>query len=67
MRLGDTLVQASRCYLHQQLGLFVLIGQIKIAAHDGLDDKSPIQMIGSRNGATRHQMVFILADGYRLG
>ena len=67
MRLRNALIQAHRGYLHQQRGLLVLIGQVEIMAHHRLYDESPVQMIGPRNGAPRHQMVFLATDHHRLG
>ena len=66
MGLGNTLVETHRGYLHQQSGLFLLIGQFEIVAHHGLNDKSPVQVIGASNGATRHQMILLASDDYRL-
>ncbi len=59
---GYALIQTRRGYLHQQLGRLVFIGQIKIMTHDGLHDKRPVQVVGSRNGSSGHQYILLATD-----
>ena len=67
MRLRNALIQAHRCNLHQQRRLLVLIRQFEIMAHHRLNNKSPVEVISPRDGATRHQMILLTTDYHRLG
>ena len=66
MSLWNALVQAHRGNLHQQSGLFALVRQFEIAAHHGVDNEGPVQVIGASNGATRHQVILLATDHYWL-
>ena len=66
MRLRNTLIQTHRGYLHQQSGLFVLVGQFEIMAHHGLNNKGPVQVIGAGDGSSWHQVILFATDHYRL-
>ena len=64
----NALVKAQRGYLHQQLGLLVLIGQIEVMTQHIFHDKLPVQMVCSRDSTPGHQPVFLATDidGLRL-
>ena len=66
VRLGDALIQTHRRNLHQQRRLLVLVRQFEIMAHHRLYDKGPVQMIGTRDGATRHQVILLATDDHWL-
>ena len=67
MSFGDALIQTHRSNLHQQGGLLVLVGQLKIMPHYLLHYEGPVQMIGSGGGSSWHQMVFSSAYCNGLG
>ena len=67
MSLWDALLHAHRGNLHDQLDLALLIRQVEITAQHLIDDKRPVQLIGSGDSASRHQVVLFIRDSHRLG
>ena len=66
VRERDALFERLAGDLLQQLHLAVLVGQIKVLAQHLAQDKHPVEMIGTRDGAARHQHVALPRDGRRL-
>ena len=65
VRQRDALLQRLAGYLLQQLHLAVLVGQVEIAAQYLAQYKHPVEMVGARDGAARHQLVAFPRDAGR--
>ena len=65
MRERDALFERLAGNLLQQLHLTVLIRQVEVFSQHLADNKDPVEMIGTRDGTSRHQQVAFLRDGRR--
>ena len=54
---GDPLVERHAGDAHEQLHLSVLVGQVVVVAEHLLHDEEPVEVVGSGDGAARHEMV----------